>query len=108
MEVELVRTPINLHGGCGIVPEGAVYVGDRVYRGPWRLERSRWYNPYKPDLPGKPRDGTREEVITKYRAYLLGTPELMAALAELRGKDLACWCAPKPCHADVLLELADR
>ncbi len=28
---------------------------------------------------------------------------------ELRGKDLACWCPlNKPCHADVLLELANR
>jgi hypothetical protein len=30
-------------------------------------------------------------------------------LAELRGKNLACWCAlDQPCHADVLLELANR
>jgi hypothetical protein len=29
--------------------------------------------------------------------------------AELRGKNLACWCKPgDPCHADVLLELANR
>ena len=28
---------------------------------------------------------------------------------ELRGKDLACWCSlDKPCHADVLLELANQ
>jgi len=31
------------------------------------------------------------------------------ALAELRGKNLACWCAlDAPCHADVLLELANK
>jgi hypothetical protein len=30
-------------------------------------------------------------------------------LSELRGKDLACWCPlDQPCHADVLLELANR
>lgn len=30
------------------------------------------------------------------------------AVTELRGKNLACWCAlDKPCHADVLLELAN-
>lgn len=30
-------------------------------------------------------------------------------LADLRGKNLACWCPPdQPCHADVLLELANR
>ena len=29
-------------------------------------------------------------------------------VAELRGKNLACWCRPgAPCHADVLLELAN-
>lgn len=27
---------------------------------------------------------------------------------DLRGKNLACWCAPgEPCHADVLLDLAN-
>jgi hypothetical protein len=32
-----------------------------------------------------------------------------AARHELRGKDLACWCPPdQPCHADVLLEIANR
>ena len=37
-------------------------------------------------------------------------PERSAALLEpLRGKNLACWCPPGgPCHADVLLELANR
>ena len=35
------------------------------------------------------------------------TPELMAALPELRGKDLACWCSPEPCHGAVPLELAN-
>ena len=26
---------------------------------------------------------------------------------ELKGKDLVCWCAPKSCHADILLEIAN-
>ena len=30
-------------------------------------------------------------------------------LGDLRGRDLACWCAlDQPCHADVLLELANE
>ena len=33
--------------------------------------------------------------------------EALAALPELRGKDLVCWCAPEACHGDVLLELAN-
>ncbi len=33
---------------------------------------------------------------------------LRKAAPELRGKSLACWCLPgSPCHADVLLELAN-
>lgn len=34
---------------------------------------------------------------------------LVRRLPDLRGKNLACWCAlDRPCHADVLLELANR
>ena len=34
---------------------------------------------------------------------------LSEPLAALRGKDLACWCPlDQPCHADVLLELANQ
>jgi hypothetical protein len=34
------------------------------------------------------KDGTREEVIVKYRAWLLGNPELLKKLPELKGKVL--------------------
>jgi hypothetical protein len=62
-----------------------------------------WGNPF---VIGK--DGTRLEVIAKYRAYLQGQPSLMArARQELRGKVLACWCAPLACHGDVLAEVAN-
>ena len=40
------------------------------------------------------RDGTRDEVIAKYRAWIVRKPPLMAVLPELRNKDLVCWCAP--------------
>lgn len=34
---------------------------------------------------------------------------IVDSIAELRGKNLACWCKPgAPCHADVLLDLANR
>lgn len=33
---------------------------------------------------------------------------ILGSVASLAGKNLACWCAPdQPCHADVLLELAN-
>ncbi len=64
---------------------------------------SRWGNPFPLED-----ESERLEVIEKYRAWILKQPELMAALPELRGKVLGCWCAPKPCHGDILVELANR
>ena len=46
--------------------------------------------------------------VELYRASVLMwcTPDDIRA--ELSGKSLACWCKPgQPCHADVLLELAN-
>lgn len=60
---------------------------------------SKWGNPYE---IGK--DGTRAQVIEKYRDYLHNSPELMEALPELEGKILGCWCKPKACHGDVLVD----
>jgi len=64
--------------------------------------RSKWGNPFE---IGK--DGTREQVIDKYREYILNKPELLADLHELDGKILGCWCKPSPCHGDVLVELVE-
>jgi len=61
---------------------------------------SKWGNPF---VIGK--DGTREEVIEKYREYILQSPELLNSLEELRGKTLGCFCKPFGCHGDVLVEL---
>jgi hypothetical protein len=75
-------------------PAGSVYVGRPTI----------WGNPF---TIGK--DGTRAEVVLKYSAWLNERPELKAkARAELRGKDLVCWCAPALCHAQVLLSVANR
>ena len=62
---------------------------------------SKWGNPFKIG-----RDGDRADVIRLYRKWIIRQPELMAALPALRGKVLGCWCAPAPCHGDVLVELA--
>jgi hypothetical protein len=65
---------------------------------------SKWGNPFK---IGK--DGSREEVIQKYRRWILANPVLVAQVpTELRGKKLGCWCKPNACHGDVLAELADK
>jgi hypothetical protein len=33
---------------------------------------------------------------------------VMEHIKELKGKDLACWCAPKQCHGDTLIILANK
>lgn len=63
---------------------------------------SRWGNPWS-----TPEDGPRTEVIERYARWLLTQPDLLAALPELAGHHLVCWCAPLPCHADVLLFLSN-
>ena len=85
----------------GGLPSSAVYIGRA---GPtYGFPASKWANKF---MIG--RDGAREEVIETYERWLRDErPDLMAALNELRGKDLVCWCAPKPCHGDVLLRLAN-
>ncbi|GAQ52739.1 DUF4326 domain-containing protein [Streptomyces acidiscabies] len=88
-------------------PADVTYVGRRWTLGGWDLPRHPLYNPYAYDTPQKKRDGTRAEVMAMYRAYLLEHPGLLGLVDDLRGRTLACWCAPELCHGDVLAELAD-
>lgn len=66
--------------------------------------RTKWGNPYKIE-----NGRTREQAVELFSHYikiiLIEQPEF---LDDLRGKDLICWCAPLACHADILLELANR
>ncbi len=87
------------------MPSNAVYVG----------EPSKWANPYG-GIPAI----SAAAAVTAFRKGLLaqigrnplGPTNLFGvmadALSELRGKDLACWCPlDEPCHADILLEIAN-
>lgn len=76
------------------MPEGAIYVGRPTH----------WGNPF----PVSMYDGAEAAMIA-YREYVKTFPQITdAAKRDLRGKDLACWCKEgEPCHADVLLELAN-
>lgn len=51
---------------------------------------------------------SRQKAIEAYEAWIKTQPHLMAALPELRGKVLGCWCAPLACHGDVLVRLANE
>jgi len=83
---------LNKHKLGNTMPLGSVYIG----------RPSKWGNPFIID-----RDGTREEVIAKYREYIMADTYLRSAVKSLKGLDLVCWCAPQACHGDVLLELAN-
>jgi hypothetical protein len=102
------------------MPEGAVYVG----------RPTRWGNPFSIEKHGRiaaleyfrlyltghfelvPRHAHREYRAAEKRLYgrcpaALFPGEIAAIF--LRGRDLACWCPlDQPCHADVLLDVANR
>lgn len=50
------------------------------------------------------------EAVTLFASYVRADPSGWPPddiRYSLGGRDLACWCPPGPCHADVLLELAN-
>lgn len=63
---------------------------------------SYWSNPFKIG-----RDGTREEVVGKYAEALAQDRERLLSIHELCGQRLACYCAPEPCHGDILAAIAN-
>jgi len=63
---------------------------------------SKWHNPFHIGP-----DGTREQVVAKYRQWVIRQPRLLREIRSLRGKVLGCNCPPLPCHGEVLAELAD-
>lgn len=100
------------------MPEGAVYVGRPTpYGNPYTVDGAREAGYRGSD------DDLRRFCVTCYRddwdaamrssnqhprqpPMPFGKP---VELGPLRGKDLACWCSlDQPCHADVLLDLANK
>jgi hypothetical protein len=53
----------------------------------------------------------RARLIAEYRLSVCCVTDLNGPLIDyihgLRGRDLVCWCAPEPCHGDLLLWLAN-
>lgn len=68
-----------------------------------------WGNPYshKDGTKAQFKVGSVEEAIEQFRHHLWrrlqAEPNLVRRVAALHGKTLACWCAPGPCHAEVLV-----
>jgi len=82
------------------VDEYDVYIGRAVVE--YGIESSKWGNPF---VMADESDAERTRAINSYREWVVTQPELMRSLEDLRGKRLGCWCAPKPCHGDVLIQL---
>ena len=49
--------------------------------------------------------GSREEAIEAYEAWILTQPQLLEDLHELKNQVLGCFCAPLPCHGEILVRL---
>ena len=70
---------------------------------------SKWGNPFThiKDRNTKAEHivATRTEALNRYREWIKEQPMLLNSLEELRGKRLGCYCKPKTCHGDILVEL---
>jgi hypothetical protein len=80
-----------------------VYIGR--YNSYYNLSASKFANPFEIG-----RHGGREKVLELYNEYLNEHPELIeAAVRELDGKVLGCWCSPNPrCHGNILIERINK
>jgi len=107
----VAETQLSEYGCGGTEAQHVVFGEPRVVhckREPFDVyigRPSKWGNPYRIE-GGRV---SRSVAVEVYRKYVLR--EIAAGRLdprELRGKVLGCWCAPKPCHGDVLFELANK
>jgi hypothetical protein len=77
---------------------------------------SQWGNPFSNTLAtakAADKQALRAKAVTHFRKALLANDgslpfTIEQVRRELRGKNLACWCPlDQPCHADVLLDVAN-
>ena len=90
-----------------------VYVGRSMLPRYPQLRATGWGNPFRPARGETDASGS----VQRYRAWIMGQPQLLARLPELRGKTLGCWCAPlggltgdlngRICHGEILAALAE-
>lgn len=82
-----------------------VYVGPAVDNKHWKLPRSKWANP----IPLSSCKNNHDECLRRFRGYVHSRSDLMAALPELRGKQLGCFCDDtRHCHARVLADMVNE
>lgn len=83
--------------------KGVIFINNKRFP----EQSSNFANPFK---IGK--DGSRDEVIEKYKKYIMERLEndksLVKELLSMKNKNLGCWCHPDKCHGDVLLEIINN
>ena len=86
------------------LPENTVYVGRAIDNNNYKFAASPYQNPFKITD-----DVTREQALEKFKKYaenkLRKNPKWLDPLI---GKNLADWCYPEACHADILNELIQK
>ncbi len=88
-------------------PIDAVYIGRAVPS--QGIKASIWGNPFRLPKKANPYDDAmaRKHCIDQYREWLMhSAASPLGSIGALKGKALVCWCAPLPCHGDVLIEVA--
>ncbi|HMH76882.1 MAG TPA: DUF4326 domain-containing protein [Candidatus Udaeobacter sp.] len=89
------------HRPAPSLESGIVYVGDYCSQGGWSLRRHPLYNHRKDMIKA----WGLEEVLRVYRERLHSRTDLLAEAWALRDVPyLGCWCAPEPCHCDLIIE----
>ena len=72
----------------------SLYIGRNMERYVKGTKKSIWHNPFR-----------GQEACRKFEKHIRSNPQLWDRLEELEGKELGCWCNPKPCHGHILVKL---
>lgn len=97
--VNIARTP-----DFGKRP-GDCYIGRNFWYKGTHLPASKYANPFKIGQGGH----TRESVLRVYTDYLYESGLAQQVQADLAGVNrLGCWCAPQPCHGDILAAICEQ
>lgn len=91
---------LNFYKIGKVIPEGAIYIGRAMPH--FGLKASKFANPFKLS-----EDEERGATIARYKTWLwnqIKTGKItLEDLLELEGRDVVCFCAPQPCHGDIVL-----
>lgn len=109
VKLEMNDKPIVVHlkrKNGQVVQDCDVYIGRAQNQGGWRLSTSIWANEFSI------KKYSREESLELYKKALckkiLSDLDFwIPQLKSLKGKKLGCWCAPLPCHGNVISDLVE-